>query len=149
MTHYLMVENDEIIGASECTSGGDILDIEVSEELYNSWKEDHDKYIYSDGAIIENPDYDEIKRQKEQEHINNLTITAQDLLDLIANNGVSWEEIDSFLNANKEFKLRLTTCQNVFCGVLRQFLPLSIGNVTLTDSVVVNAFKVKNGELPD
>lgn len=147
---YIMVENDNIIACGQCPCASeDIQSIEVSEEVYNSYIEDKDRYIYDNGSIIENPDYEEGKRQKETERINNLTMTAQDLLDLIANSGASWEEIDSFLNANKEFKLRLTTCQNVFCGVLRQFLPLSIGNVTLTDEMVVKAFKIKNGELPD
>lgn len=60
---YLMVENNEIIGASECISGGDIVDIEVSEELYNDYISDPDKYIYSDGTIIENPNYEQLKAQ--------------------------------------------------------------------------------------
>jgi hypothetical protein len=151
---YISVANNKIIGVNAVSyseQGVDypITNIEVSDEVYNSYIADNDRYIYKDGAIIENPDYEEIKRQREQERINNLTMTAQDLLDLIANNGASFEEIDSFLNANKEFKLRLTTCQNVFCGVLRQFLPLSIGKVTLTDEMVVRAFKLKNDESPD
>ena len=148
--YYFFIQDNKINGCGQCRClNEEIQNVEVTEEVYNAFIEDNDKYIYSDGEIVENPNYEEVKRQKETERINNLTMTAQDLLDLIASNGASWEEIDSFLNANKEFKLRLTTCQNVFCGVLRQFLPLSIGNVTLTDEMVVRAFKIKNGELPD
>lgn len=146
MTYYLMIEDSEIIGASQCKSGEPIIDVEVSEELYNSWKEDNDRYIYKDGEIIENPDYEETKRQKEQEHINNLTMTAQDLLDMIHNLGVSWDSIDDYLNRHKELKLRLTTCQNVFCGVLRQLLPLDIDGVEITDEMIVRAFEIKNSQ---
>lgn len=141
-----MIEDSEIIGASQCKSGEPIIDVEVSEELYNLWKEDNDRYIYKDGEIIENPDYEEIKRQKEQEHINNLTMTAQDLLDMIHNLGVSWDSIDDYLNKHKELKLRLTTCQNVFCGVLRQLLPLDIDGVEITDEMIVRAFEIKNSQ---
>jgi len=146
VTYYLMIEDSEIIGASQCKSGEPIIDVEVSEELYNLWKEDNDRYIYKDGEIIENPDYEEIKRQKEQEHINNLTMTAQDLLDMIHNLGVSWDSIDDYLNKHKELKLRLTTCQNVFCGVLRQLLPLDIDGVEITDEMIVRAFEIKNSQ---
>lgn len=146
--YYFFIEDNKINGCGECQRL-DITNIEVTEEVYNNFVEDADRYIYSDGAIIENPDYEEIKRQKEQEHINNLIMTAQDLLDLIHNLGASWDAIDEYLNTHKELKLRLTTCQNVFCGVLRQLLPLNIDGIEITDEMVVRAFKIKNGELPD
>lgn len=36
----------------------------VSDELYNMWKEDNRKVIYKDGEIMENPNYEEEKRQE-------------------------------------------------------------------------------------
>lgn len=146
MAYYLTIEDNKIIGASQCTSGGNVTDIEVSGEVYNKYKNDPDFYIWNGTEIIENPDYEQQARDREQERINGLTMTAQDLLDLISNSGASWDEIDNFLNSNKEFKLRLTTCQNVFCGVIRQLLPIKIGNLTITDEMIVMAFKRKNGE---
>lgn len=147
MTYYLTIENNKIIGASQCPCvSEDMQNIEVTEELYNSWKEDKDRYIYQDGEIVKNPNYKEIKQQKEQERVNSLTMTAQDLLDMIHNLGVSWDAIDEYLNSHKELKLRLTTCQNVFCGILRQLLPLDIDGVKITDEMVVRAFEVKNSQ---
>lgn len=148
---FISVANNKIIGVnimSYSEQGIDypITNIEVSEEVYNAYIEDNDRYIYSDGAIIKNPDYEGIKRQKEQEHINNLTMTAQDLLDMIHNLGVSWDSIDDYLNKHKELKLRLTTCQNVFCGILRQLLPLDIDGVEITDEMIVRAFEIKNSQ---
>lgn len=148
---FISVANGKIIGVnimsySEQGVNYPITNIEVSDEVYNAFIQDNDRYIYKDGVIIENPDYEEIKRQKEQEHINNLTMTAQDLLDMIHNLGVSWDSIDDYLNKHKELKLRLTTCQNVFCGVLRQLLPLDIDGVEITDEMIVRAFEIKNSQ---
>ena len=110
--------------------------------VYTSIEETNTDYQLYNGEYLTPA---EIK-EKETERVGELTMTAQDLLDLISNSGASWDEIDNFLNSNKEFKLRLTTCQNVFCGVVRQLLPIKIGNVTITDDMIVNAFKRKNGE---
>lgn len=79
MTYYLMIEDNEIIGASQCGSGEPIIDVEVSEELYNSWKEDHDLYIWNGTEIVNNPDYEEIKRQKHRQELDQLTLTPSDV----------------------------------------------------------------------
>lgn len=144
---YIYIENDKPngCGQAQCLNE-EIQNIEVSEQVYNAYAEDNLRYIWNGEEIIENPDYEQQARDREQERINNLTMTAQDLLDLISNSGASWDEIDNFLNSNKEFKLRLTTCQNVFCGVIRRLLPIKIGNLTITDEMIVMAFKRKNGE---
>jgi hypothetical protein len=147
MEYYLFIENGQINGGGQarCLDEG-AINYPVSEEVFNSFIEDTDRYIWNGEEIIENPNYEEVKRQKEEELINNLTMTAQDLLEVIANSGATWAEIDSFLNSNPEFKLRLTTCQNVFCGVVKAFLPLKIGNITITAEMVETAFRIKNGE---
>jgi len=147
MEYYIFVHNGIINGGGQARClDEDVINAEVSEEVFNNFIEDTDRYIWDGEEIIENPNYEEIKRQKEEERINNLTMTAQDLLEVIANSGATWAEIDSFLNSNPEFKLRLTTCQNVFCGVVKAFLPLKIGNITLTAEMVETAFRIKNGE---
>lgn len=76
---YLMVENDEIIGASECPSGGDIIDVEVSEGIYNKYIDDTDRYIWNGEEIIENPNYEEIKKQKRRQELDALTLTPADV----------------------------------------------------------------------
>jgi hypothetical protein len=60
--YYIFVENGKINGSGECeclTEGFE--NIEVTEEIYNNFIEDADRYIYQDGEIIPNPDYEEIK----------------------------------------------------------------------------------------
>lgn len=67
MTYYIYVENDKCIGSgsAKCLNT-EILNIEIPEEIYNSYNKDNDKYIYSDGEIIENPQYNKILEEKEK-----------------------------------------------------------------------------------
>ena len=144
--YYIFVENNKLNGCGECPCNGAI---EVSEEVYNAYMQDQDRYIYSDGVIIENPDYEEVKEQKETEHINNLTMTALDFINVVKTLGLTDEDIDEYLQANIPLKNQLTYCQNVYCGVVRNLVPLEVKGKTITDEMVVNAFKIKNGEPPD
>ena len=67
--NYIYVENENIIGSGEVEClNNEILNIEVTEELYNDFKNTPDQYIYRDKNIIVNPDY---KTKKAQENIQN------------------------------------------------------------------------------
>lgn len=75
---YLMVEDGEIFGRSQSISGGDIIDVEVTEELYNDYGQG--KYIYSNDEIVLNPQWEAIQLQKQnQEQINNLKQQIEEL----------------------------------------------------------------------
>ena len=127
----------------------DVKNIEVSEEYYNNARQyGADYYIYQNDEIVVNPDYDEIVRQREEERINNLTMTALDFINVVKSLGLSDAEIDEYLQQNILLKNQLTYCQNVYCGVVRNLVPLEVKGVTLTDEMVVRAFKIKNGESP-
>ena len=78
--YYIFVENGIINGSGECyCEGDDIQCIEVTEEVYNAFIADTDRYIYQDGEIIPNPDYEEVKRQKERQRLDALTLTPADV----------------------------------------------------------------------
>ena len=99
MAYYLMVENNQIIGASECTSGGDIIDVEVSETLYNAYIQEPDRYIYQEGEIVVNPDYEEIKEQKERLRLDALTLTPADVeRALYKAKGMDFEDLKSLIS---------------------------------------------------
>lgn len=65
---YLWIDNNRIDGGAELyqpdvfTSGR--FQIEVTEEIYNSWLEDSARYIYQDNSIVANPEYEEILAQR-------------------------------------------------------------------------------------
>lgn len=60
--YYIFVENDKINGCGECQCiGENIESIQVNKSIYDTYRDDPDYYIYSDGKIIVNPDYEEVK----------------------------------------------------------------------------------------
>lgn len=61
MTYYIHIENNKIISSGECPMDEPFQSIEVTEELYNDFTEDTDRYIWNGTEIIPNPDYEEIK----------------------------------------------------------------------------------------
>lgn len=143
--YYISIENNKIISCGECPMNEPFQNVEVSEEIYNDFVADHDKYIWNGTEIIENPNYEEIKQQKEQAIINNLTMTALDFITFLKQAGITDEQIEVYLNANLDVKHQLQFCQNVYCGVAKALMPISVGELTITAEMVENAFKIKHG----
>ena len=94
-------------------------------------------------------EYDEAYLTKEEyaiySNVDNLTMTALDFVKVLESAGVSINDIYSYLDSHLEVKAQLTFCQNVYCGVVKQLLPIELGSVTITDEMVEEAFRVKNG----
>lgn len=85
------------------------------------------------------------KKQKEEEmKINMLTMTPLDFIKVLEQAGLTLEQINTFLDSNLEIKTQLQYCSNVYCGVVKQFLPVSVGDVTITSEMVEQAFKIKH-----
>ena len=125
-----------------------VLNIEVSEEIYNNAQQyGSNYYIYSNGQIILNPNYEQEQAQKEAERIGELTMTALDFITFLRQCGLTLEQIRAYLDSNIELDTQLKYCQNVYCKVARSVMPITVGNITITAEMVENAFKVKNGEL--
>ncbi len=62
---YIYIENNILNGAGEAQQiGENVINIEVSDELYESYIAEPIKYIYSDGKIIENPQYEGLKQKE-------------------------------------------------------------------------------------
>lgn len=63
MKHYIFVEDGKINGCGQCeqlTQG--VINVEVSEDVYNAFLEENLKYVYSNGKIILNPNYENDKQ---------------------------------------------------------------------------------------
>lgn len=83
--------------------------------------------------------------QKEQERINNLTITPLDFIEVLQSLGLTLEQINTFLESNLNIKMQLTYCNSVYCGVVKSFLPITIEGITITPEMAESAFIAKNG----
>ena len=58
----------------------DVQNIEVSEEIYNNAQQyGSNYYIYSNGQIILNPNYEQEQQAKERERLDALTLTPADV----------------------------------------------------------------------
>lgn len=147
MEYYIFVQNGIINGCGQARClDENVINAEVSEEVFNNFIEDTDRYIWNGEEIVENPNYEEVKRQKEEERINNLTMTALDFINFLKNVGLTDQNIEDYLNANLAVKHQLQFCQNVYCGVAKALMPIQFNGITITAEMVETAFRIKNGE---
>lgn len=61
MPYYIFLNNSNgtLNGSGQCKQlDENIVNIEVTENVYNLYNEAPDKYIYSNGEIVENPNYE-------------------------------------------------------------------------------------------
>lgn len=86
------------------------------------------------------------KREQEQERINNLTMTPLDFIKVLESMGLGLAEINSFLDTHLEIKTQLTYCNLVYCGIAKSFVPITIGELTITPEMIEHAFIAKNSK---
>lgn len=109
--------------------------------VYTSIEETNIEYQLYNGEYLT----PEEQAQKEQERINNLTMTPLDFIGVLQSLGLSLEQINTFLESNLNIKMQLTYCNSVYCGVVKSFLPITVDGVTVTPEMVEQAFILKNG----
>lgn len=89
----------------------------------------------------------EIKEQPPQPPIDvdSLTMTPLDFIKVLQSLGLTLLQINNFLDNNLEIKTQLTYCNNVYCGVVKTFVPITVEGITITKEMVEQAFKDKYG----
>lgn len=125
-----------------------VQNIEVSEEVYNNARQyGNNYYIYDNGEIVLNPNYEQEHAEKEAKRIGELTMTALDFITFLRQCGLTLEQIRAYLDSNIELDTQLKYCQNVYCKVARSVMPITVGNITITAEMVEQAFITKNQEV--
>lgn len=80
-------------------SSQDVQNIEVSEEIFIN----QDKYMYLDGEIILNPNYEEEQKEKERQRIAMLSLTRGDVFrGLLQARGVTRLMLRGMIEANEQ-----------------------------------------------
>lgn len=98
MKYYFYVENDKIIGKGQAKCLN-LTCVEVTQEVYNDYEAD--KYIYIDGEIVLNPQFEEIKVQEERERIGNLSLTKSDVERAIyADKGMDFNDLIEYVKVH-------------------------------------------------
>ncbi len=144
--YYFFIEDNKINGCGECQRL-DITNIEVTEEVYNNFVEDADRYIYSDGEIIENPDYEEIKAQKEKERIGNLTMTKRVFALGLQQLGITYSQLKELIATSEQAQLEWDLC--VELQRKNPLLDVMAAQMGILPTQLDNMFKQANGEPPD
>lgn len=108
-------------------------DIIVNDPIY---------YIIQNGELIQNPDYEEIKRQQEAERVLKLSITKYDFYKHICQpNGIDYKAVKALLASNDDIAAAWEFCERVYRGdellntYIKQFIP------NITDEQLDNIFK--------
>lgn len=134
---YIAKQGDTVIMARETLEelerdlGGGVVIVEETNEEYEMYNGE-----YHTAEEI---------AQMEQERVNNLTMTPLDFIKVLQSLGLTLEQINVFLDSNIEIKTQLLYCNHVYCGVVKQFLPITINNIEITNAMVEMAFVQKNG----
>ena len=88
----------------------------------------------------------EEKEQMEEDRINNLIMTPLDFIKFLEQLGISYEQIQNYLKEHVELDKQLKYCSSVYCGVVKQILPITVDGITITPEMAEQAFKAKHGE---
>lgn len=143
MAYYIHLEDNKIFSSGECPMGEPFRSIEVSEELYKAFNTDPDKYIWNGSEVVENPDYEEIKRQKEQARIMEMKMTPLDFLKAIEQYGITYDMVKQFMAENPLVERELRFCQFVY---RKHPMLQSLSEYGITSEILDHIFKVANGE---
>ena len=108
--------------------------------VYDTIEETSENLQLVNGKYITEQEAEQI----EQERINMLTMTALDFIGVLKSAGLTSQQIEDYLNTHLDVKHQLQYCQNVYCGIVRQLVPLEVEGITITDEMVVTAFKAKH-----
>lgn len=100
--YYIFIEDNKLNGCGECQILNDgFFNLEVSEELYNSYKENPDMYIWDGNKVVVDPDYEEKQAQKERERLGMLFLTGADVeRGIYQAKGMDFDDIMAFVMAN-------------------------------------------------
>ena len=147
MAYYIYVDNGKLNGSSELDNSrfntDDNFQVEVSEELYNTFNAEPDKYMWNSSEIVENPNYEEIKQQKEQARIMEMRMTPLDFLKAIEQYGITYDMVKQFMEENPLIERELRFCQFVY---RKHPMLQSLSEYGITSEILDHIFKVANGE---
>ena len=150
MYYYAMINQSRVIGKIAQVEQLDRDDtVEITGGQYSLIVEKgNNYYIYENGKIKVNPNYEQEQAEKEQDRINKLTMTALDFIGVLEHFGLDYAtQIKPFLELHQDLDKQLKYCQNVWCGVAKQIFaePITIDDITITSEMVEQAFKNKYG----
>lgn len=113
---------------------------------YEDYSANPGKYIYANGNITLNPNWEAEQELKEKERIARLSCTKRDFVMMLEQQGIDYfETLEPMINANRQAKLEWQLCEKLY-----RFNPLIdqlAGSLGITSEQLDTIFKVANGEV--
>lgn len=147
MKYYFLIKGTEIIskGNCPCSAEGHIC-VEVDKIHYDLAQEKGLNYfIYDNGEIVLNPDYEEKQKQKERERIGKLTCTKRVFALMLQELGISYSQLKSLIDSNEQAQLEWDLCVELLRS--NPMLDLMASQLGITSEQLDNLFLYANGEI--
>lgn len=139
---YYAIYNEEAgeLSKSNCIITNMIC-IEIPEDIYNNLE----RYMYSDGEIIINPNYEKEQEEKEKERISHLKCTKRVLALMLQQLGISYTTLKELIATNEQAQLEWDLCVELErCNPLLDIMGQQLG---LSPQQIDVMFKYANGEV--
>lgn len=121
----------------------------ISDEVYEDYQQDNDKYKVVDGVFIDVSDteeYKEKKRQEEKERVGNLQCTKRVFVLMLKQLGLDYyKQILPLIQANEQAQLEWDLC--VELQRKNPLLDVMGAQLGVTPEQIDNLFKYANGEI--
>ena len=141
MTYYAFIQNNKIDGKGQCqnlTEGFE--NIEITEEIYDSL----DHYIYANGQIVLNPNYEEEQAEKERERIGELQITKRVFMLGLQQLGLTYTQLKELIATNEQAQMEWDLC--VELQRKNPLLDLMASQLGVSSQMLDYIFQKANGE---
>lgn len=144
MKYYFYIENNKINGKGQAKCLN-LTCVEVTQEIYNDYEQD--KYIYENGEIVLNPQFEEIKAQKERERIGNLTCTKRVFALMLQEMGITYAQLKELIATSEQAQLEWDLC--VELERKNPLLDVMAGQLGVTSEQLDKLFMYANGEITE
>lgn len=104
------------------------------------------KLILVDGELVQNPNYEEEKAEKERERISHLRCTKRVLALILQELGIPYSQLKSLIDSNPQAQLEWDLCVELERN--NPLLDLVGAELGLTPTDIDNIFRYANGEIP-
>ena len=145
--YYIFIKDGKVNGCGEAKviSEG-FLNFPVTQELYNDFSQNPEKYIYSDGEIVLNPNFEQEEKNKEKERIGNLTCTKRVFALMLEQLGVGYfDKVKPLIESNTQASLEWELCIELERkNPLLDVMAIQLG---ITPDVLDNLFRYANNEI--
>lgn len=144
--YYAFIQNNLINGVGQCKClNDDIINAQISEEVFNAIADDKDLYIWNGMDVVPNPDYEQIVIDREKERIGNLTMTKRVFALGLQEYGITYNQLKQLIATSEQAQLEWDLC--VELQRKNPLLDVMAAQMGITPNQLDVMFRRANGEL--